>query len=91
MGFILNKEVINSSINGIKKENCDIYFRPVNISIDTNICTCNFWLEGRRKNIHGEIEILEQYTIEIDKKKDIFTQIYNFLKSIDKYQSIIDV
>lgn len=91
MGLIFNAKTEEVSIYGVKYVDSPIYVRPVNISIDTNLSLCSFWLEGRKKDIHGELEFREQYTIEIDKKKDVFAQIYSFTKTIDKYRLSEDI
>lgn len=91
MGVQLKQMVNNVSIYGVNKVESNIYYRPVNINIDTNLSICTFWIEGRRNNIHGDVESQEYYTIEIDKKKDLFEQIYTYIKSLPKYSNSLDV
>ena len=91
MGLIKVSRIEEVSIFGVKEKEASIYIRPVNISIDTNLSLCSFWLEGRVSDIHGEVQFQEPYTIEIDKKKDLFSQIYSFVKTLESYKDSEDV
>ena len=91
MGLILNKTVTTSTIRGAKEETSDVYYRPVSIYIDANLDLCKFMVEGRVKDIHGKLISQETHEIEIDKTKDLFQQIYNYIKSLEGYVGYKDV
>lgn len=90
MGLILNKLITTSTIRGSKEENADVYYRPVSIYVDANLDLCKFVVEGRVKDIHGKLISQETHEIEIDKTKDLFQQIYSYIKSLEQYADYKD-
>lgn len=80
MGVTIKKSVTKvENLRSVEKE-VSLYLRPVRIQIDAEKSICTFWAEGRENDIHGERFELKDFTFGIDKKGNLFDQIYAVIK-----------
>lgn len=80
MGLVIKKRVTKvENLRSVEKE-VNIYIRPVNVQFNAEMSTCTFWAEGRENDIHGERFELKHFSFNIDKKTDVFAQIYDIIK-----------
>ena len=91
MAIIVKREVPITNVYGTKIQEVNVYCRPTEIRIDANMNICEFWMEGRVNNIHGNEVFKNRYVIVIEKEVDLFKQIYEYVKTLDEYLNFEDV